>query len=283
MKQQSFLKRALAHLKKIGQAWSAAQPGTFGASVAYYTVFSLAPLLVITITIAGFVVQRSEAQTTIIEQFRSTFGETGATLVESLISSKLPTEAGIILPIISFIIILVGATGIFSQLQAGLDTIFESLPEKAKGFWRTVIRKLVSLGMVLSVGFLLIVSLVLSTIITALSGYISQYVGNIEPLVHLVDIVISLLLIGGFMSLMYKLLPTKKIRWKPALVGGLLAAIFFTIGKFLLGLYLGSSAAFNAYGAASALVLIIIWTYYMSQIFFLSAILTRLYVVPKRK
>lgn len=276
------IKKPIAEIKKIAKAWSNSNAATYGASVAYYTVFSIAPLLVIAISITGIFLDKQSAQASIIAQFHSTFGQNGADLIQTLIQSKASTQTSIILTIVGFIILLVGATGIFGQLQMALDTIFESLPEKSgKGIWLTIRQKLLSFGMVLSVGFMLFISLALSAVIS----FVSNYFGNLVPGAHFlatsVELLISLVLISFFLALTYKLLPSKRLKWKPALIGGLIAGILFTISKFILGWYLGSSQAFTSYGAASSLVLIIIWTYYMSQVFFFSAIMVRLYIVTK--
>ncbi len=236
----------------------------------------------IAIAISSFFINQSSAQASIIEQFRATFGQGGADLIESLIRANVSEQANIVVGIIGFSILLLGATGVFSQLQAALDTIFESLPEKPlNGWWAVITQKLLSLGMVLSVGFLLLASLVLSAVIKVISSGLADSLPEVGVLAHILELAISFILISLFLGLMYRVLPSKRLRWKPALVGGLIAGVLFTISKYLLGLYLGSAEPFSSYGAASALVLVIIWTYYMSQVFFLSAILLRLYVVPK--
>ncbi len=278
------LKRFITEFKKIKKAWSLSSAGTFGASVAYYTVFSIAPLLVIAIAITGIFLDGKAAEAAIIVQFTSTFGQSGGEFIQNLIQAKTTTNTGVILSIIGFIVLLFGATGIFKELQKALDTIFESLPTKIEGGFLTTLRKrILSVGMVISVGFLLFVSLVLSTIITAFSHRFSDLVSGIEVIARVVEFSVSFALISFFLSLMYKFLPNKRIAWKPALAGGLIAGLLFTISKYCIGLYLASTTAFTGYGAAAALVLLIFWTYYMSQIFFFSAVLVKVYLVKRLK
>ena len=274
-------KEFITHAKKIWDAWSRSKAGTFGASVAYYTVFSIAPLLVITITITSLFLDTATAQASIIAQFQSTFGSSGASFIQTLIESKASPQTNILLSIAGFVILLLGAMGIFSQLQQGLDTVFENLPSKIeKGLWSNILQKLLSLGMVLSIGFLLLVSLVLTAVISSISGYFATITPGAQILGQIVELIVSLLLLSGFLGLTYKILPSKRLPWKPALMGGLITGILFLISKYLLGLYLGSSEAFTSYGAASSLVLLIIWTYYMAQVFLLGAIIIRLYLLP---
>ncbi len=268
----------LKEVRKIGAIWSDSKTSTFGAAVAYYTIFSIAPLLVISISIASLVLDKMETERAIISQFQATFGQNGAAFIEALVNAKIPNEASIAFIFFGFIVILVGATGIFTQLQTALNTIFENLPNKGKeGFWRTIRQKLLSFGMVLSVGFLLLASLIASTFISFLSDMAHGILPGVVVLFRSVELLVSFGIIAFFFALLYKFLPTKRLDWKSALLGGAITSVLFSVGKYVLGLYLGSSKAFNAFGGASALVLLIVWVNYMSQIFFLSAIITRLY------
>jgi membrane protein len=276
------LQPILREAKRLSSAWSKAKTSTYGAAVAYYTTFSLAPLLVIAVSIAGIVLDRSAVEASIMSQFRGTFGESGALLIQSLINSKTPQGANIAMSAVGFVLVLVGATGIFGALQAALDAIFSSLPEKGeKGIWKTIVQKIASVGMVLSLGFVLIVSLAASAALNAFSGTFGALVPGGMVISEIIEFAVSLILVSAFLGCMFKFLPSKRLAWKPACAAGLIAGIMFTVGKYLLGLYLGSSSAASAYGAASSLVLIILWTYYMAQVLFLSAILSKLYVIKK--
>ncbi len=272
----------VAHAKRISALWSSARVGTFGASIAYYTIFSIAPLLVIAISVAGIFLDRTAAQTAVIDQFNATFGPRGGEFIESLIRARATEGADIVLSIVGFVVLLIGAAGIFSQLQTALNTIFENLPDKTvrRGVWLFIRQKLLSFGMVLSIGFLLLVSLALSALLTAFGGALSRMMPQAVVVGHIIDFVVSFALISVFLALTYKVLPSKRLAWRPALIGGAITGAFFMVSKLLLGLYLGSSTAFTGYGAASALVLFVLWFYYMSQVFLFGAIVVRLYVVP---
>ena len=277
----SLGKKIISHSKRIYKTWSDSNGGTYGAAVAYYTVFSLAPLLVIAISITSLFVSKIAAQASIISQFKSTFGANGALLIENLIQSKPSTQTSITLVVIGFIVLIIGANGVFAQMQKALDAIFKDLPEKTtRGLPAKIWHKVLSFGLVLSVGFLLLVSLALSALITAISGYLSNIFPNVDIFYHIIESVISLAITSFFFGLIYKVLPSKRLDWKPALIGGVIVSILFTFSKYLLGTYLGYSLLFTTYGAASTLVLLILWAYYMSQVFFFGAIILRLYLMP---
>jgi len=269
--------------KRIGSAWSDSKASTYGASVAYYTIFSIAPLLIIAVAIAGLFIDESVAKASILKEFTAVLGQSGTLFIDSLLNSSTPQSSNIFLIIFGFIIILLGATGIFSELEAALDNIFEAEPQKRGGIRATLKEKLLSIGMVLSVGFLLLVSLTASAIVTALSGILLTGIPGADYLARFSEITVSFVLISLFLSLIYRFLPSKKIGNKASLIGGFIAGAFFTIGKYLVGIYLGSSSAISVYGSAAALVLIIIWAFYMAQIFFFSSILVKLYFLKRSK
>ncbi len=269
---------------RLGAAWNSADVGIHGAATAYATLFSLAPLLIIALAVAGLFLDPQVVQRSIASQFGSTFGQNGASMIETLISAARPTSGTVITTIFGIIAIILGSIGIFSVLQSALNRIFDHMPEKqtARGVWRVILDKLVSIGMVLSLGFVLVASLVASAAFTALGGQIARFIPGGEAVAFLLEIVVSYVLTSLFLGLIMKYLPSKKIPSRTAIAGGLIAGAFFMIGKYALGLYLGSSHAANAYGAASAVVLLVLWTYYISQAFFLSAIIARLYFLPPR-
>jgi len=280
---KKILKLGFRELKRIGVSWRDSHASTFGASVAYYTIFSLAPLLIITVAIAGIIIDQDFAKIGIINEFTEVFGQSGALFVDSLLNSATPQSSNVFLIIAGFIIIILGATGIFSELEAALDSIFEAEPKKSRGLRGTLREKLLSIGMVMSVGFLLLASLAASTVVTALSDFLSSRIPGGDFLARTAEIVISFVLIWIFLTFLYRFLPSKKIGNHASLIGGLIAGTFFTIGKYALGIYLGSSSTVSVYGSAAALVLIIVWAYYMAQIFFLSSILVKLYFLKEPK
>jgi membrane protein len=277
-------RKCIEYIKQIIHVWSECKMGTFGAAVAYYAVFSIAPLLIIATSVTGLFVNESSVRATIIDQFRMTFGENGADFIQTVIQSKVSTQTSIWVTIVGFLILLIGATGVFSQMQAALNTIFESLPNKiVKGPWSIVRRRVLSLAMVLSLGFLVLLSLTLDIIIVSTSKYLSVFAEGINSLTPFTESIVSFILISFFLTLTYKVLPSKRLGWKPALVGGAIAGVLFTVSKYFLGVYFGSHHYVSGYGAASTIVLFVIWAYYMSQVFFLGAIFLRLYIIPKIK
>lgn len=265
--------------------WNKANATTYGAAVAYYTVFSIAPLLLIAISVAGLIVDRAEVESSVISQFQGVFGDGGAVFIQSLIRAQVPHDTNVVLILVGLVATLLGATGVFSGLQSGLDAIFATLPRKkiSRSIWWMIFQKIYSLGMVLSLGFVLVVSLMASAFLKAFSQTINNAVPGGLIISTLVDFVFSFLLISLFLGCLLKLLPSERIGWKPSLQGGFVAGALFVVGKFALALYLGSSSSLNAYGAASSVVLLILWTYYLSLAFFLSAIITRLYFVRSRR
>ncbi len=276
-----FKKEAL----RFVDVWSDSNATTYGAAVAYYTVFSIAPLLLIAISVAGLVVERSQVETSVVGQFQSVFGEGGAVFIQSLINARVPHDTNIIFIIIGLAATLLGATGVFSGLQSGLDAIFAKLPQKkaVRSMWKIIFQKIYSLGMVLSLGFVMVVSLMASAFLTAFSQTVNAALPGGIIISTLVEFVFSFGLISLFLGCLLKLLPSERIGWKAALKGGLVAGALFVVGKFALAWYLGTSSVVSAYGAASSVVLLILWTYYLSLAFFLSAIITRLYFVRSQR
>jgi membrane protein len=265
---------------RIAGAWSDASTTTFAAAVAYYTVFSIAPLLLIAIATAGLVVGEGAAQASIMEELRLTFGEGAASFIQSVIAAQSTQSESVVYGLLGIGAILFGASGVFSGLQHGLDRIFEKLPQKVHGtLLRAVLDTLYSIGMVLSLGFVLVASLAVSALIRGFAQQLGTVIPNGVAISTGIELAFSFVLLSLFLAVMLRLLPSERLGWRPALKGGLVGGVLFSIGKYALALYLSSSSVASAYGAASSLVLLILWAYYLSLAFFLSAILTRLYFV----
>ncbi len=261
-------------------AWIASSVTMFSAAVAYYTVFSIAPLLLIAISIASLVVSRTSIESSVLQQFTLVFGEGGATFVHSLISAQIPKNTNILYIIIGLTITLLGATGVFSGLQSGLDAIFTNLPRKRKdSVWEVVYQKIYSLGMVLSLGFVLIVSLLVSTFLNTFSSIFDSVLPGGAFFSFTTEFIFSLTIISLCLGCILKILPSERLDWIPALKGGCIAGLLFFAGKYAFAIYLSSTSTLNAYGAASSLVLLILWTYYLALAFFFSAVVTRLYFI----
>jgi len=250
------------------------------AALAYYTVFSIAPLLVIAIAIAGFFFGADAAQGQIVTQLQSLMGKEGAEAVQSLLQSTNKSQGGTIATILGIVTLLFGASGVFAQLQDALNFMWEVKPKKkpgVKGILSLVQSRFLSFAMVLVIGFLLLVSLVISTSLEGVSNYFGNLFPGLVIIGQLLNLVISYSAITLLFALIYRVLPDIKVFWKDVMPGALLAALLFTVGKYLLGLYLSHSGVSSAYGAAGSLVVILIWVYYSAQILLFGAEFTQVY------
>lgn len=258
--------------------WFDDQPFQLSSSLSYYTLFSLAPLLIIVIGIAGFAFGHDAAQRQIVETIQGMVGPQTADAVQGIIknASNQP-RTGIFSAALGIIALIVGAGGVVGQLQTSLNTIWGVTPKSKKGIWVFVRQRFISFAMVLAIGFLLLVSLVISAMVTALTQFSGAYIGGVETIAHLLDVIISFVLVTGLFAMIFKFLPDAKINWRDVWIGALLTSILFTVGKFLIGLYLGHSGATSTYGAAGSLITILLWVYYSSLIFFLGAEFTQVF------
>jgi membrane protein len=244
------------------------------SSLAYYTIFSLAPLLIIVIAIAGFAFGQQAAERQIVGKIQGTIGQSGAEAVQGMIqNASSQPKTGIISAVLGFVALLFGAGGVVGQLQAALNTIWGVALKPGQGLWGFMRQRFISFAMILGIGFLLLVSLVVSA---AVSG-LAQLLGNFLALVYALDLLISFLFITALFAMIYKFLPDVQINWRDVWIGAALTSLLFTIGKFLIGLYLGHSSATSTYGAAGSLITILLWVYYSSLIFFLGAEFTQVY------
>ena len=273
------MKDALALLKQAAWDWFDDQATTLGAAVAYYTVFSLAPLFIITISIAGFVFGREAAEGQIFEQLRTLIGETSAAAVEDVVESATSKPAtGVVATIVGFVALIVGASGVFAQMQASLNAIWRVQPKPGRGvFWGLVRDRILSFGFILVVGFLLLISLVLSAIIAFIGEWFGGFVPGVEMLIQILNAIISLAVITLLFAMIFKFLPDIEISWRDVWIGALITAALFTVGKEILGLYLGKSGVASSYGAAGSLIVLLLWVYYSAQIVFFGAEFTKAY------
>ena len=257
--------------------WDEDKASRLAAALAYYTAFSLAPLLVISIGIAGLVLGEQAAQGEIVIQLQGLIGVEGARLVEQMIAASRKPAQSITATAIGVAVLLFGATGVFGQLQDALNTIWEVKPKPGRG-WRGILRdRFLSFTMVLGTGFLLLVSLVLSAALAWLGGHLDAYLALPEAVMHIVNLLLSLALITFLFALIFKLVPDAKIAWHDVWIGAAITALLFSLGKFLIGLYLGKSTVASTFGAAASLAILLVWIYYSAQILFLGAEFTQVY------
>lgn len=245
-----------------------------GAAIAYYTIVSIAPVLVIVIAIAGLVFGADAARGAIVDQISGLMGKQGAEAIQSMIQGASNRKSGIIATIVGLVTLLVTASGVFGEMQSALNAIWKAEPPPG-AVGRLVRARLASLGLVAALGFLLMVSLVISTALSALDGFLHDLLPGIETVMKVLSFLISYALISALFAAIYKVLPDKRIEWQDVFVGALATGALFTIGKFGISAYIGSSAIASSYGAAGALIVILVWIYYSAQIFLFGAEFTR--------
>ena len=265
-------------LKKTASDWLEDQAPTLGAALAYYTVFSLAPLLIIAIAIAGLVLGQEAAQGQIFNQLRGLLGEeSGKAMQEMVQSASAKPASGVTATLIGVVTLLFGASGVFGQLQTSLNTIWEVQPKPGRGIWGILRDRILSFGFILVVGFLLLVSLLLTAGVALVAEWFGGMFPGMEILTQIVNFVLSLVIITLLFAMIFKFLPDAKIAWHDVWIGAFITALLFTIGKLALGLYLGKSGVESSYGAAGSLIVLLLWVYYSSQILFFGAEFTQVY------
>lgn len=263
---------------RAGKAWSDDYAPSMGAAISYYTVFSLAPLLVIVIAVAGAVFGREAVQGQIIGQLDGLIGQQGGALVQDLVAASSNTDKGLVAALLSAFVLVIGATSVFAELQNTLDRIWHVPPEqKPTGLWALLRARLLSFGMILGLVFLLMVSLTVSAAVAAFGTLTGELMPGAEVLLQALNVAVSLGISTLLFAMIYKLLPNASIAWGDVWVGAFATALLFELGKFLIGLYLGKSSMTETFAAAGSLVVLIAWVYYAAQVFLLGAEFTKVY------
>ena len=262
--------------KSATQAWSDDYAPSMGAALSYYTLFSIAPLLLIVISVAGMIFGEKAVQGELTGSLQFLMGEAGAKAIEGLLTSVSEPKEGIVATVIGIFVLLLGATTVFGELQNSLDRIWRAPARKdASSLWRLLRSRLLSFGMILGMAFLLMVSLVLDTVLQALGKMWGT--GAFEAIGQALNMVVGFAITTTIFAMIYKLLPRAKVAWHDVWVGAAVTAVLFTLGKFLISLYIGRSAVASSFGAAGSLVVVMIWVYYSAQIFLLGAEFTWVY------
>jgi membrane protein len=264
-------------LKNTGASWSEDKVPKLAAALAYYTAFSLAPLLVITVAVVGFVFGEDAAQGQIVHQMEGLFGRQGAETAQTMILNAHRSGAGVLATVISAAVLFLGAGGVFAELQDSLNTIWEVKPRPGRGILGMLRDRFLSFAMVLVIAFLLLVSLAVSTVLSAMTNRVSQVLPLGDSLSVAIDLLISVGVITLLIALIYKVLPDVYVGWRYVWIGAFLTAMLFTLGKFGLGLYLSRSTATSVFGAAGSLAAFLLWVYYSAQIVFFGAEFTHVY------
>jgi membrane protein len=261
-------------LKETGSGWIVDKVPRLAAALAFYTILSAAPLLVVALSIVGMIFGRAAVEGQMVEQMRGLVGEEGAPAIQSMIASASGPGSGAAM-VIGMVMLLLGASGVFAELQDALNTIWKAAPKKGSGWLGMIRDRLFSVAMVFGVAFLLLVTLVISTVLAALTRYAGwEGIGIVG---QIVDFLVSVIVVTLMFAMMYKVLPDVKIAWGDVWVGAIVTAFLFTVGKLLIGLYLGHASVGSAYGAAGSLVVFVVWVYYSGQILFLGAEFTKAY------
>ena len=250
-----------------------------GAALAFYTLFSMAPLLLLVISLAGLVIGTDTARDLIYNQLTTLLGEKGAGAVQAVLQAADDRTEGLFAAAVSLVTLVVGATSVFAELRRDLDRIWKTKKQAAGGLWKMIGARVWSFGLVLTIGFLLMVSLVLSAMVTAFGSYFAAFLPGAPIILRGLEFFVSFVVITGLFAMIYKMLPSVRIEWNDVWVGAAVTSLLFWIGKYLIGLYLAKSAVASPFGAAGTLVVVIVWVYYSAQIFFLGAEFTRQYAL----
>lgn len=264
-------------LKETFSEWSEDNASRLAAALAYYTVFSIAPLLIIVIVVVGAVFGQSAVEGQIVTQIEGTVGENAAQLIETMLKNISERGSGLWATVIAIVTVLVGATGVFNQLQDALNTIWEVAPKPGRGLKGMIQDRLISFLMILGIGLLLIATFILSASLAAIEGFLGDLVPDFFNLLQFGNAAISFGLTVLLFGMIYKVLPDVEISWRDVWVGATATAVLFTVGRYLIGLYLTRSSVSSAYGAAGSLVIILVWVYYSTQVILLGAEFTQVY------
>ena len=260
-------------MKEAVSSWIDDDAPSMGAALAYYTVFSIAPLLLIVIAVAGLVFGQEAARGEIMGQLSGLLGSDSARAVEDLIERVNQPDTGVLATLLGIVVLLIGATSVFAELPSALDRIWRAPEQPAgSGLWALLRTRLLSLGMVMGLGFLLMVSLVVSAGLSALGKWWTPWLSpDAVFLAQWLNVAVSLVLLSAIFAMIYKWMPRVKVAWRDVGVGAVITALLFTLGKSLIGLYIGRSGVASAFGAAASLAVLLVWVYWSAQIFLLGA------------
>ena len=264
-------------LKQTLSEWVDDNVPAQAAALAYYTLFSVAPMIIIAIAVAGLVFGQEAAQGEIQKQLQSLIGDAGAKVVEDLVASASKPSSGILATIVGILVLGFAATGVFAQLQDSLNTIWKVKKKPRNGVLAFVRQRLLSFAMVLGIGFLLLVSLVLSAALSAAGTFLMGLMPGWETVLQLVNLAIAFAVTTVLFAMIYKVLPDTRVAWKDVWLGAAVTSFLFSLGKLGIGLYLGKSSVSSSYGAAGSFAVLLLWVYYSSQLLFLGAEFTQVY------
>jgi membrane protein len=265
-------------VKQAGAAWIDDYAPSMGAALSYYSVFSMAPLLLIVIAVAGLVFGEDAVRGEVFGQLQSVLGPDAAKAIEGLLATVRKPAEGVFATIVGLVVLFIGATTVFAELQDALDRIWRApARDRSGGIWALIRARMLSFGMILGIAFLLMVSLVLSAAVAALGKWWGGAFGGGLVLLQVLNVVLGFALTTGVFAMIYKIMPRVKVQWRDVWLGAVVTALLFTIGRFLIGQYIGKSGIASGFGAAGSVVVILVWVYYSAQIFLLGAEFTWVY------
>ncbi len=268
--------KTLYHMLRLSfDSWLDHRDSSRGAALAFYTLFSLTPILILAIAIAGYFLGNEAAQGQILLQIQGLVGKNGANAIQALLAAARDPKAGIIATITAIGLLLIGATTVFAELKSTLDDIWGTTKSTASGIGLLLKTRLLSLSLVIVLAFLLLISLVVSAGLAMLQTYVGGFWVSSALVFNILSGLFSFLVIACLFGMIYKLLPDAPLSWHDVIIGSLFTAMLFTLGKYFIGLYLGNSAIDSSFGAAGSVVALMLWVYYSAQIFFFGAEFTR--------
>jgi membrane protein len=270
-------------LVQATQRWLAHEGPRLSASLSLYSLLSLAPLVILTIAMASLVFDRRAAQDALVNEVRGMMGDAGAAAVQTVIQYGKTPQPGHVASVLGILALLFGASSVFGELQAALNKIWNAEPGDQSGIMSLLRSRLFSFAIVLALGFLLLISLLFSSVLSALSGYFGRHFSTPGVMLAITSEILSVAAITTLIAVIFKYVPDVRVSWRDVGEGAFTTALLFTVGKWLLGLYLGKAAVGSAYGAAGSLVVVIVWVYYSAMIFYFGAELTRVRAEGRRR
>jgi membrane protein len=277
-----WLQRWISLCEKAIHSWLGDRAPTMGAAIAYYTVFSLAPMLVMVIAVAGLAFGQQAAEGALFRELADLVGPESAAAVQAMLRSASGTWSGIFATAVGIGTLIIAATAVLGELQSALNLIWKAPPSGGLGIWHLIRSRLVSLSVILVIGFLLLVSLVISTALAAFSDYLDWILPGLATILRVVHLILSFAFTTILFAMIFKILPDKAVEWDEVWLGAAVAALLFTAGKYLISLYIGSSNMASTYGAAGGLIIILVWVYYSVQMLLLGAEFAKAYTDQRR-
>lgn len=270
--------KIITYIKQVAAEFTADDVFKYSASLAYYTVFSVAPLLLIIISLSGFLFGKDAIEGQVYAQLNHLIGSVAAIQIQDTIKNIHLTGHSFFASILSIIILLIGATSIFGEIQDSFNKIWGLRVKTKRIWWKLILTRLLSFSLILSIGFIVIITLLMNTLVSAFGGFITRYIkGYSIYFIEITEAVLSFAVSAILFSLLFKILPDAKIKWKDVFIGGIVTALFFTLGKLGIGFYLGKSNIGTIYGAAGSIIIFMLWVYYSSVILYLGAEFTKVY------